>query len=80
AVPESWIPEEDADVLADIFRRARPRVLRRYAAAWPAAGRGLEELCRSSSQDETDAPALQVEVQVGAVGGTGFHGFGGVLD
>eukprot|EP00933_Yihiella_yeosuensis_P081616 TRINITY_DN95272_c0_g1_i1.p1 TRINITY_DN95272_c0_g1~~TRINITY_DN95272_c0_g1_i1.p1 ORF type:complete len:513 (+),score=80.57 TRINITY_DN95272_c0_g1_i1:56-1594(+) len=74
-VPESWIPEEDADLLIQTFRQARPRVLRRYASAWPAMNKTLGEIV-SGSEHSSDP----IEVQVGRPGRSAFHGFGGTLD
>lgn len=74
------VPDSDPEALFALLRRARPVVLRGFAASWPARGFSLRDVvARATGGGEVLEPRT-VEVQIGREGCAEFHGYGGVLE
>ncbi|CAK0853494.1 unnamed protein product [Prorocentrum cordatum] len=70
------VPECDGDALEDVFQKAQPVVLKRFASEWPLAGQSLAAVV-CPGEGEEDAV---VEVQAACPGDCHFRGYAGVLE
>eukprot|EP00929_Paragymnodinium_shiwhaense_P030147 TRINITY_DN17130_c0_g1_i4.p1 TRINITY_DN17130_c0_g1~~TRINITY_DN17130_c0_g1_i4.p1 ORF type:complete len:254 (-),score=32.59 TRINITY_DN17130_c0_g1_i4:1039-1800(-) len=86
-MPEAMVPADDAEALLELLEEAKPVVLRRFAAGWPAMTWTFDSLAAAAQKRNhcaAESAALgspaEVEVQVGTAGSSSFRGYGGTLD